>query len=304
MADVEKRNRRPKRRRMSRFQLAIALFIAIVVVSGALACLLLLRPGPVENTGKPAAFGIQHITVTGESHYDKNAIIGVSGIREGQSIFSVNKVKAHDNIMTHFPYIERVEVGNTSLDTVEIRVWEVDAIGAMYANGSWLVVGSNNKGVEELPVQGDRPNRYLYFKGAEPADGKAGGKAMSDRCFKIVTTLRSAMEKHGLTDVGEIDLSEITNIKLNWKNQITVLLGNETNLEDEISFLVSVLPRLLEVNGQGARGVFDVRTYADGDKDNDRGIFTPADLLSSQTTAAGTTARTTAGTAAGTTAAH
>ena len=291
MATSQKTNKpasRRKKRRVSRFQLAIVLFIAIVVVSGALALLLLTRPGAGDgNAAKPAVFGIHRITVTGETRYDAASIIAVSGIREGQSIFSVNKVKAHDHIMAHFPYIERVEVGNTSFDTVEIRVWEVESVGAMYAGGEWLVVGSNNKGVETLPIQGDRPNRYLYFKGAEPADGKLGGKAMSDHSFKIVTTLMDSMAKHGLTDVVEIDLTEISNIKLNWKNQITILLGNETNLDDEVGVLTSMLPELLKNNGNSVKGVFDLRSYSDDNKDNDRGIFTPADVLASQPPAAG-----------------
>lgn len=55
--------------------------------------------------------------------------------------------------MSQFPYLERVDVGNSSFDTVEIKVWEVEPIGAMYANGKWLVVGGNNKGVEALEIQ-------------------------------------------------------------------------------------------------------------------------------------------------------
>ena len=286
-----------KKRRISRFQLAVVLFVAIVVVSGALAVLLLVGPAGGGTADRPAVFGVREILVEGETRYDPQAIIGISGIRVGQSIFSVNKVKAHDAILENFPYIERVEVGNASFDTVEIRVWEVDPIGAMYAGGQWLVVGSNNKGVEALPVEGDRPNRYLYFKGADAADGEVGGKAMEDRDFGIVTTLLQSMETHQLENVVEIDLSEKTNIKLNWKNQITIYLGNETNLDYEIELLVSVLPDLLKNNGEGATGVFDLRSYSDDDADNDRGIFTPADVLAAQTTAA-----TTAGTGTGTTA--
>lgn len=299
--------KKKKKRRVSRFQLALVLFIAIVAVSAALAVLLLVRPSASGTADKPAVFSVHAVEVEGETRYDPQAIISASGIRVGQSLFSVNKVKAHDAILQQFPYIERVEVGNASFDTVKIRVWEVEPIGAMYAGGQWLVVGSNNKGVEALPVQGDRPNRYLYFKGAEPADGKVGGKAMQDRDIGIVNTLLASMEKHGLTDIVEIDLSEKTNIKLNWKNQITIYLGNETNLDYEIGLLVSVLPDLLQNNGANAAGVFDLRSYSDDDAENDKGIFTPADVLASRTTAAaagttgtGTTGTGTTGTGGGT----
>ena len=135
-----------KRRKASRFHMALALFIAIVAVSGALAFMLLMLPGNGEASAeKPAVFGVHDIQVVGETRYSAEEIIAASGIRIGQSLFSVSKVKAHDNIMSQFPYLERVDVGNSSFDTVEIKVWEVEPIGAMYANGKWLVVGGNNK---------------------------------------------------------------------------------------------------------------------------------------------------------------
>ena len=100
-----------KRRKASRFHMALALFIAIVAVSGALAFMLLMLPGNGEASAeKPAVFGVHDIQVVGETRYSAEEIIAASGIRIGQSLFSVSKVKAHDNIMSQFPYLERVDV--------------------------------------------------------------------------------------------------------------------------------------------------------------------------------------------------
>ena len=282
-----------KRRKASRFHMALVLFIAIVAVSGALAFMLLMLPGSGEASAeKPAVFGVHDIQVVGKTRYSAEEIIAASGIRIGQSLFSVSKVKAHDNIMSQFPYLERVDVGNSSFDTVEIKVWEVEPIGAMYANGKWLVVGGNNKGVEALEIQGDRPPRYLYFKGAEPDENcRVGGKAMKDRDFGIVTALMEAVEANGLENIGVLDVSEKTNIKLDWKGQITVLLGTENNLKDKVAALANILPEIIKNNGDTAAGQLDMRSYME----DSRAFFTPWDILNSTTTPAGAGGTTTAG---------
>lgn len=273
--------KRRKKRRVSRFAIAVTVFAAIVVICGGLTCLLLFRPGASEASGdRPAVFGVHQIVVEGETRYADEDIITASGIEIGQSILSVQKVKAHDNIMAKFPYLERVDVSNSSFDTVKIQVWEVDVIGAMYANGGWLVVGSNNKGVEALPAQGETPTGYLYFKGATTPEGGTGvgDKAMDDRSFGIVSTVRQAIQDQQLENIGVIDMTEKTNICLEWNGQLTVMLGTENDLEAKIAAFANFLPNLLNKNGGTVSGRFDLRNYME----DNRGIYTPAEILASQ----------------------
>lgn len=65
-----------------------------------------------------------------------------------------------------------------------------------------------------------------------------------------------------------------------------------------------MLPTLLQNNGANAKGQFDLRSHSDDDQENDRGIFTPEDILNSQPTttapAAGTSSAAGGGTTAGT----
>ena len=65
-----------KRRKASRFHMALALFIAIVAVSGALAFMLLMLPGSGEASAeKPAVFGVHDIQVVGKTRYSAEEII-------------------------------------------------------------------------------------------------------------------------------------------------------------------------------------------------------------------------------------
>lgn len=91
-----KRDSQTKKKRISRFHLAVALFIAIVAVSVALTVMIVAtsRPEPVEETAQNAFLGVRAVEVVGETRYSREAIAGISGIRVGQSILSVNKRQA------------------------------------------------------------------------------------------------------------------------------------------------------------------------------------------------------------------
>ncbi|MBO5913737.1 MAG: hypothetical protein J6Q72_00140, partial [Clostridia bacterium] len=68
-----------------------------------------------------------------------------------------------------------------------------------------------------------------------------------------------------------------------------VVLGNETNIPSQIKMLADTLPVLYQNNGLEASGRLDMTTYADDDPNNDKAIFTPAELLVTEPTEETTT---------------
>lgn len=292
-----------KKRRISRFHMAIILFAAILAVSAGLTALLIVQvhqgrnPDAAEVSEKPSAFGVQEILVEGDTRYDEQAIIQASGIRVGQSVFSLNLKLAAQNVLSTFPYLETVDIQKVSFGTVRIALKEVEAIGARYADGSWIVVGSNGKALETLPVEGDRPPRYLYFKGVTPETAAIGGTAMDEESLRIIRTLltafadfrQEAKEAEELPavdlteEIVEIDISNKADIRLNWKNRIVIRLGNESNLYKEINVLATSLALLQKSQGYGIAGQIDLRSYSDSDSDNNKLFYTPQDVLDSET---------------------
>lgn len=127
-----------KRRRISRFHLVVTLFVAILVLGGATVFMLLFMPGSSSND-QPAVFAVKSVEVVGDTRYSREAIIGVSGIKVGQSVFSVDKRKASEKIREAFPYIDYIDIGNSSFDTVTIQVRERRCWGPVMpkATGMW-----------------------------------------------------------------------------------------------------------------------------------------------------------------------
>lgn len=291
-----------KKRRISRFHLAVILFAAILVVSAGLTVLLIVQalqgdaPDAAETPEKPSAFGVQEILVEGDTRYDEQEIIQASGIRVGQSVFSLNLKLAAQNVLAAFPYLETVDIQKVSFGTVRIALKEVEVIGARYADGAWIVVGSNGKALEALPVEGDRPPRYLYFKGVTPQTAVVGEAAMDEESLRIIRTLLTAFADFrqeadeaeelpavDLTrEIVEIDITNKADIRLNWKNRMVIKLGNESNLYKEINVLATSLALLQKSQGHGIAGQIDLRSYSDSDADNNKLFYTPQDVLDSE----------------------
>lgn len=292
MADGKTMKKR-KRRRVSRFTTMWILLGAIVVLAVAT---LLMRGAyrrAADGTQPPAAatqpadketlFSLKEITVSGNTRYLPEAIVQVSGLYEGESIWSVDKTAAERRILETFPYIEQVKVTNTAYDRLDIAVTETKEIGVMYAAGVWTVVGANGKVLDTQEITSDRPLRTRYFKGATVNSATPGEQAMDERSFAIVTELLAAFDEYGLEGVREIDLTNKSDICLNWNNRITIRMGNDSNLTHQVGVVVSALPGIETQYGTNAAGLLDVSAFSE-EGAAARAVFTPQDLLTPPTT--------------------
>ncbi len=270
-----------QRRKRNRFRVVVILFFIILALSAALAgALIYLRSQKPTADPQKSRFSLQSITVSGNTHYDDEAIIAASGLSVGQNILSVNKAAAAKKLADTFAYIDTVKVTAPTFNTVAITITETVPCGAMYADGHWLVVGDNNKILELLPVTGDTPGRYFYLRGATAAgEVKLGAPAMDERSLRITKTVKTAIDTYKAEGILGIDMRDRNNIALNWKNTLTVALGNESNLDAEIAMFVNILPQILERNGGSIAGRLDLSSYSDDTESNDRIVYTPQDVL-------------------------
>ena len=229
---------------------------------------------PEPSHSENGTFKVRSVTVKGNEHYSESQILRASGLYVGQSVWDVNKAQASANIKAACPYVESASVSSSLLNTITITVKETTIVGAMYDNGNWILVGKNGQAVDKLPVESDIPPRYLYLKGATPSGKGLGKQAMDDRCTEILKKYLAAAEENELTGICELDLSNKGDLKLNWNNQITILLGNDSNLAYEIAVLKTNLPSVLKNKGDQAHGTLDISSYSNENAIN-RVIFTP-----------------------------
>ena len=278
---------------MTRSQLAVTLLVAILVMVGANLVLFLSTPSGKGSADRAALFGVKKIVVEGNTRYKEDAIIGISGIRIGQSIFSVDKKQAAENVRAAFAYAETVTVDNkTAMDTIRITIKEAVPLGVMAVDDNWMLISTTGRGLEEWPRQSDTPIRYLHIKGSTIKEKKVGKQVLDDRGFKIVTSLMKTTEDMKLNDLTEIDMTDKTDIRVNWKNQITFLLGNDVELGHKLAVTDAILKDVLKTRGKDARGTINVRDCSDSSIQKPYLVFRPEGLVTS-TTGSKTTSTTT-----------
>lgn len=268
---------------MTRAQLAVMLAVAILVMVGANLVLFLSTPSARKTSDRAALFGVKQIVVEGNTRYKEESIIGKSGIRVGDSVFSVDKKQAAENIRSAFAYAETVTVDNKkSMDTIRITIKEAVPLGVVAVEDQWVLVSTTGRGLEAWPAQSDKPLRYLYLRGTTSKQKKVGEQVLDDRSLKIANTLIEAMKAHGLEGLTEINMTDKTDIQVNWKNQITFLMGNDQNLEHKLSVIAATLPKVQKDHGEDARGTLNVRDYSDNTVQDKRIIFRPEGLVTTK----------------------
>lgn len=276
--------RAAKRRRLRRRRI-IRLVTVLSVTALLLAAIVW---GVIEiakaSRGESAAFfGVKAIEVEfvdgeGTVRYAKEDIIRASGIYINQSLLAVNKVQASNNVLGEFPYLDFVEVKNTSFSTVCISVAEAQVLAAVQTAQDWVIVGENNHILEKVTTE-DLPDDLVRVVGGDVLSENLGGDALDERSLRVCTTLVGAIQVNELEDITVIDVTEKTDLRLWWKDRIEIILGNESNLTAQVTAFNRLLPTLLEKNGNSAAGQLDMTSYADDKTENDRAVFTPADAV-------------------------
>ncbi len=282
-----RRRRSSRSRTKARVKLFLVLwFLIIALFVGTLLMLPTAFQTTDAETGETKQWlAVETLSVEGNTRYNDDAIIGTSGIKIGQSVFSVNKNAAVKKIKSAFPYAETVEIDIDFKRNATIKITEAEELCAVYAankesvDGKWMVVGQNGQALMYLPIESERPFRRLYLKGAAITGDTLGEVVLHERDLAIVREICAAMQNNGLTGVGEIDLSDRANIRLNWKNQIIVALGNDSNLTYEIAATVSAIPKILSRHGDTATGVLNLSQYSDNTVSSPVIVFTPSSIL-------------------------
>lgn len=278
-ASTTSKQARNRKRARNRARLFLALCAGSFVM---LVAILLLLPsflGGLHSEEKPSALGVTAIAVEGNTRYDEDAVIAVSGIKKGQSVFSVDRRKAANKLKKEFYFFEEVTVKIDLARRVTIRVTEAEVMGAVYAEGQWVLVSHKGIGLQASPVTTERPLRQLYIKGAGVLTAELGKPVLDEESSEIVAEIFEAAKAVQLDNLTLVDIENRNDIKLNWNNQITILLGNSSNLRHEIAVAASALPVIFDKHGKTVTGQLNLKQYSNPDVAEPAIVFTPSEVL-------------------------
>ena len=273
--------RQRRRRKLMITRLLIVLSIVLIVALIATAVVVKIVADQKTARGEKVRFlAVTGIKVEGDVRYSDEEVIKASKLYVGQSLLSLNKAKAAKAIVASLPYLDgnRVVVENASFSTLRIRVEEVPELAAVQIGEDWMILGVNNRAMEKVSAD-QVPADLVRVQGASFENKTVGKTLLDERSLRITATLIEAANTYGLDSMTTIDMTARTKIFIMLNERMQVVLGNETNLSNQIKALVETLPTLYKNNGEDAAGRLDMIFYSDDDKSNNKSIYTPQEVL-------------------------
>ena len=241
--------------------------------------------------GVSVFFKVEKVVVYGNRSYDAWTIREASGINEGENLMAFGAAAAGDRIMKELPYVEKVRIGVTLPNTVNVYVTEYDVSYSLEADdGSWWLMTSDGRIVEEIDV--GRSAAHTIIQGVKLSSPVVGEQAVAaengpetstneageeievpvittgkDRLEAAQTIMASLELCDVLGEVATIDVSQTGNMSLWYGTRFQVLLGGAKNMDKKIAWMADTIDQLEEYQ----TGTLDVTFTARPDQ----AVFTP-----------------------------
>ncbi len=245
--------RRPKSlvRRKKNYAIYYILLTIVIVVSG----IILTRN---------YLFIIDKITVTTNLNFDKEKLITDSGILIGESMLKLSTAPCQQNILDKNYQIDSVSIvrkfPNEILIEAEVATPYVIVKGEK--TKQYYTISAGQRIIEISETLGKKP-KAIVLEGIPVNEDVLGANAKlsQHKNFAKYKTIKTALEKKEITKVLSIDLSDIYNIKVVLSGELTINLGNSTELDYKLTFAKRIMDTEL---AKGEKGEIEVSTVGRG----------------------------------------
>ena len=215
--------------------------------------------------GLSVFFRVDTITVAGADKYSPWMIRQASGVATGDALLSIGEARVASRIIDKLPYIDQVKVGVKLPGTVEIQVTELQVTYSIEdENGSWWLISSGGRAIE--PVTLEQALGYTRVEGLnihtpevgaqvqaipgriiDPGEGPAVEMDQSDADQQLAALIQvlTGLEKHRIIgQIVRIDMTSVTDIRLEYPQLLTVRLGDDQRLDYKIGYLAAAVEKL------------------------------------------------------------
>lgn len=209
----QQRRHKSRRRPRGRFPgLYKAVSAVLIIAAVVVACAVFFRVGDIQ--------------VTGNARYTAQEIIDVTGVREGDNLFAIDRAKLAREIQNRLPYIQTVSVRRALPDGLVISVTEGKAVAAIAHEGRWWLMDAKGKLLEVAAS----PGTYATITGLEPLAPAAGtslaaAEEQKPRLRQFRELLEGLENNRLLDKLNSVDLSEEYQITFVYDQRFTVRLS-------------------------------------------------------------------------------
>lgn len=209
----QQRRHKTKRRSRGRFPgLYKAVSAVLIIAAVVVACAVFFRVGDIQ--------------VIGNHRYTAQEIIDVTGVKDGDNLFTIDRSKLAREIQSRLPYVKTVSIRRALPDGLVITVTEGQAVAAVGQEGRWWLVDSAGKLLEVAST----PGGHATVRGISPLAPAAGTSLATSEeerpRLALLRELLAALEDNSLLDkLDSVDLSEDYRVTFGYDGRFTVQLS-------------------------------------------------------------------------------
>lgn len=196
-------------------------------------------------------FHIKFMVVNGNNNVTREEIIKLSSIYYEENIFRINKKNSMKSIFQN-PYVKMIKIRRVIPNKVVIDIIEREVMAYVPYVGSYLNIDEEGMILEINPAI-KRPDLPV-IKGLKFETFKVGEYLNIENKEQFSTTilLIKEIKNAGMLNlVSEIDVADLSNIKLKIKDGIKVNLGGADNMNYKINFAKSIVEDIKKQNLKG-----------------------------------------------------
>lgn len=198
-------------------------------------------------------FGLnaQNIQVSGTDLYTAEQIQFVGGMADGQNLIRLNTDFIANRLKKSLVYVDDVTVEKHYPDSLSVTITQAKEAADIKTKSGWCTVSQSGRVLSANP---ERVNTKLpEVVGYELKSETAGDKAESTDAQKteILGDLFDRMNSLGMKNIKKIDITDRTDIKLNYDNRIEIQLGSSVDLDIKLTYIKTVLDKGLPESYEG-----------------------------------------------------
>ncbi len=251
----ETREMRRKKRRKRRLLVGFLVFMFTALSVAAVLSITILFP-------------VKTVKAKGSKLYSEKQIIKSSGITEENNLFTLSSEAVTENLVRNLPYVDSVELKRELPDTITIIVKDATEYACVFVDDVYYVI---SRGGRVINAYTEQPENTFLIEGCS-TKCKVGQIAQFDdeNNKKIIFDLARELEKENVF-INKINISDKYNILLTVEGRFNVILGSETNAENKIAQLGSMIENM----DKNATGKIDLSIWTE---ENRKGSFVAGDI--------------------------
>lgn len=204
-------------------------------------------------------FKINTISVKGTVVYSDEMILENCGIKTGTNLFTVNEEKLSLSLSQALPYIKSASLEKKLPDELVINVVPTEEIAAVPNGGFYILIDAQGKVLrKDASVIKES---IAIIDNVKPKNAEEGKKLVLSKKEQTdaVLELLGAIGDSKLVGVTKIDISNLSDITLEYENRITVELGGFYNIATKLSRAAAAIEQENQINPYSV-GVLDLKT--------------------------------------------